>query len=128
MTYGMQLMQWHRTEPGFMPNFSARSARLLGGPGQEGMPLLVHGEVTDPEVDIFDREREFIDCVLQPLLARLPGLRVVMEHITTAGASSARPLPAAPLLRVSCRVHYGTRRALAICVPGGILRVTELLL
>ena len=49
-----------------------------------GLPLCVHGEVTDPEVDIFDREAVFIDRVLAPLRARLPELRVVMEHITTA--------------------------------------------
>jgi len=52
----------------------------------EGMPLCVHGEVTDPAVDIFDREREFIDRVLDPLLQRIPDLRVIMEHITTADA------------------------------------------
>ena len=51
-----------------------------------GMPLLVHGEVTDPEVDIFDREAVFIDRVLTPLLANFPGLKVVLEHITTADA------------------------------------------
>jgi dihydroorotase len=48
-----------------------------------GLPLCTHGEVTDPEVDIFDREAVFIDRVLAPLRRRLPGLRVVMEHITT---------------------------------------------
>ncbi len=48
-----------------------------------GLPLCVHGEVTDPDVDIFDREAVFIDTVLDPLRARVPGLRVVMEHITT---------------------------------------------
>src|SRR5215468_8017693 len=48
-----------------------------------GMPLLVHGEVTDSEVDIFDREAVFLDKVLVPLLARHPGLKVVLEHITT---------------------------------------------
>jgi dihydroorotase len=48
-----------------------------------GLPLCVHGEVTTPEVDIFDREAVFIDTVLDPLRRRLPGLRVVMEHITT---------------------------------------------
>lgn len=53
-----------------------------------GMPLLVHGEVTDPDIDIFDRERVFIERVLQPLLADHPGLRVVMEHITTAEAAA----------------------------------------
>ncbi len=48
-----------------------------------GMPLCVHGEVTDPDVDIFDREAVFIDRVLDPLRKRNPQLRVVMEHLTT---------------------------------------------
>lgn len=48
-----------------------------------GLPLCVHGEVTDPSVDIFDREAVFIDRVLDPIRRRTPGLRVVMEHITT---------------------------------------------
>lgn len=51
-----------------------------------GLPLLVHGEVTDPEVDIFDRERVFLDRVLGPLIERVTGLKVVLEHITTAEA------------------------------------------
>jgi dihydroorotase len=51
-----------------------------------GMPLLVHGEVTDQAVDVFDREAVFIERVLQPLLRDLPNLRVVFEHITTADA------------------------------------------
>ena len=52
-----------------------------------GMPLLVHGEVTDPDVDIFDREAVFIDRVLTLLLADFPELKVVFEHITTADAA-----------------------------------------
>src|SRR5512145_1069066 len=52
-----------------------------------GMPLLVHGEVTSPEIDIFDREAVFIERVLQPLLKDLPELRVVFEHITTKEAA-----------------------------------------
>jgi dihydroorotase len=52
-----------------------------------GMPLLVHGEVTDPEVDLFDREAVFIDRVLDPLRRRLPELRIVLEHITTEEAA-----------------------------------------
>jgi len=51
-----------------------------------GMPLLVHGESTDPAVDVFDRETHFIETVLQPLLERFQALRVVFEHITTRGA------------------------------------------
>jgi dihydroorotase len=49
-----------------------------------GLPLCVHGEVTDTSVDIFDREAVFIDTVLDPIRRRTPGLRVVMEHITTS--------------------------------------------
>ncbi len=48
-----------------------------------GMPLCVHGEVTDNDIDIFDREAVFIDRVLDPIRHKTPGLRVVMEHITT---------------------------------------------
>ncbi len=51
-----------------------------------GMPLLIHGEVADIEIDIFDREAVFIESHLQPLLKRFPSLRVVLEHITTAEA------------------------------------------
>ena len=51
-----------------------------------GMPLLVHGEVTDPAVDVFDREAVFIDRVMLPLLKDMPDLRVVFEHITTKDA------------------------------------------
>ena len=51
-----------------------------------GMPLLIHGEVTDHEVDIFDREAVFIDRVLRKLVADFPALKVVFEHITTADA------------------------------------------
>jgi len=49
-----------------------------------GMVLCVHGEVTDPEIDIFDREAVFIERTLAPLIQRLPELKVVFEHITTA--------------------------------------------
>ncbi len=49
-----------------------------------GLPLCVHGEVTDPAVDIFDREAVFIDRVLDPVRRATPGLRVVLEHVTTA--------------------------------------------
>lgn len=52
-----------------------------------GLPLCVHGEVTRPEIDIFDREAVFIDEVLDPLRQATPGLRVVMEHITTSDAA-----------------------------------------
>ena len=52
-----------------------------------GMPLLVHGEVTDPSIDVFDREAVFIERVMQPLLKDMPALRVVFEHITTKDAA-----------------------------------------
>jgi len=64
----------------------ARCEATLATMEKLDMPLLVHGEVVDPEVDIFDREKVFIDRVLIPLLQRFPGLRVVFEHITTKEA------------------------------------------
>jgi dihydroorotase len=51
-----------------------------------GMPLLIHGEVTDPEIDIFDREAVFIERMLDPLCRRLPELHIVLEHVTTEEA------------------------------------------
>ncbi|XP_066346788.1 dihydroorotase, mitochondrial-like isoform X1 [Miscanthus floridulus] len=53
---------------------------------RQEIPLLVHGEVTDPHVDIFDREKVFIDRILAPLVQKLPQLKIVMEHITTMDA------------------------------------------
>lgn len=53
---------------------------------EEGLLLLVHGEVTDPEIDIFDREKVFIENTLKPLTNKFPQLKVVLEHITTADA------------------------------------------
>jgi dihydroorotase len=52
-----------------------------------GLPFLVHGEVTDPEVDVFDREAVFIERVMQPLQRDMPDLKVVFEHITTKEAA-----------------------------------------
>lgn len=64
---------------------------VLEAMAENGIPLLTHGEVTRPDVDIFDREARFAEEVLAPLLDRLPGLRVVMEHITTEdGAALVR--------------------------------------
>lgn len=59
----------------------------IGAMARLEMPLLVHGEVTDAEIDIFDREAVFIERVMKPLLARHPELKVVFEHITTADAA-----------------------------------------
>ena len=54
---------------------------------EAGMPLLVHGEVTHADIDIFDREKMFLDTILAPLVSRNPALKVVVEHITTAEAA-----------------------------------------
>ncbi len=51
-----------------------------------GLPLLIHGEVTDTEIDIFDRERVFIETILEPLTQKFPKLKIVLEHITTKDA------------------------------------------
>lgn len=59
---------------------------VLEAMAEVGLPLLVHGEVTDPGVDVFDRERVFIERHLIPLVESLPSLRVVLEHITTKEA------------------------------------------
>ena len=53
----------------------------------QGILFLVHGEVTDPEIDIFDREAVFIERIMKPVLAKVPDLKVVFEHITTADAA-----------------------------------------
>lgn len=64
---------------------------VLEAMAEARIPLCVHGEVTDPQVDIFDREAVFIDRMLDPIRRATPGLRVVMEHITTAeGVAYAR--------------------------------------
>ncbi|AUL18646.1 dihydroorotase [Bordetella holmesii] len=75
---------------GATTNSDAGVTDLLGkcGPAlaaleKAGMPLLVHGEVTDPAIDVFDREAVFIDRVMRPLRRAYPGLKVVFEHITT---------------------------------------------
>ena len=62
----------------------ARAMPVLERMADIGLPLCVHGEVTDTQVDIFDREAVFIERVLDPLRRRLPELRVVLEHVTTA--------------------------------------------
>jgi dihydroorotase len=64
----------------------AKTYRVLERMAAMGMPLLIHGEVTDPEVDVFDREAVFIERVLAPLIARFPNLKIVLEHVTTGNA------------------------------------------
>lgn len=91
-----------------------------------GMPLLVHGEVTDPVIDIFDRENVFIETVMQPLLKRHPGLRVVFEHITTkdaaefvmaAGENIAATITAHHLLYNRNAIFTGGVRPHYYCLP-----------
>ena len=60
--------------------------RALEAMEKAGLPLLLHGEVTDPEVDVFDREQAFIDTVLPQITQRFAGLRLVLEHVTTREA------------------------------------------
>ncbi len=61
----------------------ARIEPVLGAMAEAGMPLLVHGELPLPDIDVFDREQAFIDRILLPLIARLPTLKIVLEHVTT---------------------------------------------
>jgi dihydroorotase len=91
-----------------------------------GLPLLLHGEVTDPGVDVFDREAVFIDRILAPLLQRLPGLRVVLEHITTrqaaefvsaAPANVAATITAHHLLYNRNAMFQGGMRPHYYCLP-----------
>ncbi|MBT3237703.1 MAG: dihydroorotase [Rhodospirillaceae bacterium] len=70
-----------------------------------GMPLLVHGEVTDADIDVFDREAVFIDRVLSPMLDRFPALKVVFEHITTSDAA-AFVRAGGPRLGATITVHH----------------------
>ena len=65
----------------------AKVQAVLEAMQEAGLPLLLHGEVTDPDVDVFDREAVFIERILEPLLKRLPRLKVVLEHITTRQAA-----------------------------------------
>ena len=61
---------------------------VLDAMSEAGMPLLIHGEVTHADVDIFDREKRFLDEVLSPLVERYNQLKIVLEHITTAEAAA----------------------------------------
>ena len=77
----------------------------IGVMARLGIPLLVHGEVTDADIDIFDREAVFIERVMKPLLERHPDLKVVFEHITTADA--AEFVTAAPAnVAATITVHH----------------------
>ncbi|MEX2617425.1 MAG: dihydroorotase [Alphaproteobacteria bacterium] len=91
-----------------------------------GMPLLVHGEVTSPDIDIFDREARFLEDVLAPLLRDFPALKLVLEHITTAESvqfvRAAGPTVAATItphhLRIDRNALFaGGMRPHAYCLP-----------
>ncbi len=91
-----------------------------------GMPLCVHGEVTDAAIDIFDREAVFIDTVLEPLRRRIPELRIVLEHITTkegadyvrsAGANLAATITAHHLIINRNAMFAGGIRPHYYCLP-----------
>src|SRR5207302_6879563 len=91
-----------------------------------GMPLLIHGEVTDPEIDVFDREAVFIAQVLDPLRRRLPELRIVLEHITTeeavdyvtsAGPNLAATITAHHLVINRNAIFAGGIRPHLYCLP-----------
>ena len=84
----------------------ARCDAVFDAMQSSGLPLLVHGEVTDPAVDIFDREKVFIDRHLRRIVERFPALKVVLEHLTTSDGvdfvSSAREGVAATLTVTTC--------------------------
>jgi len=103
-----------------------KCAATLARMEQLGVPLLVHGEVTDPAVDVFDREAVFIDTVLIPLLRDFPALKVVLEHVTTSdgtafvrdsGANVAATLTAHHLLLNRNAMFAGGIRPHHYCLP-----------
>ncbi|MBS1161311.1 MAG: dihydroorotase [Proteobacteria bacterium] len=104
----------------------AKASAALAEMERCGLPLLVHGEVTDPAIDLFDREKVFIDTVLLPLTQRFPQLKVVMEHITTreaaefvaaAPASIAATITAHHLLYNRNAIFQGGLRPHWYCLP-----------
>ena len=103
-----------------------KTQAVLEAMQREGLPLLVHGEVTDPEIDIFDREAVFIDRVMRPLRRDFPELKVVFEHITTlqaaqyvaeADACSAATITAHHLLYNRNAIFLGGLRPHYYCLP-----------
>jgi dihydroorotase len=103
-----------------------RVARVFERMERIGMPLLVHGEVTDPVIDVFDREAVFLDRALAPLVRRFPGLKIVLEHVTTREAVDF-VLAAPPTLAATITAHHlvinrnalfaGGLRPHAYCLP-----------
>lgn len=104
----------------------ARCANALAAMQEVDLPLLVHGEVTDPTVDVFDREKRFIEYVLEPARRSFPALRCVFEHITTreavdyvrATAGSSRH--GGPILGATITAHHllFNRNALFLTTQG----------
>ncbi|WP_394174452.1 dihydroorotase [Thalassotalea litorea] len=93
---------------------------------EEDLPLLLHGEVTDSHIDIFDREKEYIERILTPVVAKFPTLRIVLEHITTkdavdfvnqAGANVAATITAHHLLFNRNHMLVGGIRPHYFCLP-----------
>ena len=105
----------------------ARISRVLARMEAIGMPLLVHGEVTDPDVDIFDREAVFIDRILLKTLRDFPALKVVFEHVTTSHAVDLVMSPDFPNLAATITPQHlmlnrnalfdGGLRPHAYCLP-----------
>jgi dihydroorotase len=103
-----------------------KTYRTLEAMQEEGLLLLVHGEVTSPDIDLFDREAVFIDRQLIPLRKDFPGLKIVMEHITTkeaahyvrdAGATTAATITAHHLLYNRNAIFLGGIRPHYYCLP-----------
>ncbi len=104
----------------------ARCEAVFAAMEEAGLPLLVHGEVTDPEIDVFDRERVFIERHLVRIVERFPRLKVVLEHITTreavefiehAGPNVAATITAHHLLLNRNAMFAGGLRPHAYCLP-----------
>jgi dihydroorotase len=91
-----------------------------------GLLLLVHGEVTDADVDVFDREAVFIDRVMQPLRAAMPGLKVVFEHITTLEAAQfvASPSASGELTAATITPQHLLYNRATRCSPAACARIT----
>jgi dihydroorotase len=103
-----------------------KTYRTLEAMQEEGLLLLVHGEVTSPDIDLFDREAVFIDRQLIPLRKDFPGLKIVMEHITTkeaahyvrdAGVTTAATITAHHLLYNRNAIFLGGIRPHYYCLP-----------
>jgi dihydroorotase len=97
----------------------ARCAAALGAMQESGMVLAVHGEVTRADVDIFDRERAFIDDVLIPLRQRYPALKIVFEHVTTREAADYVREAAGPIAATITAHHLLYNRSAIFMTADG---------